>query len=32
VAAFPQRLEDLVPKMDASVVERHSDFHVQDRT
>ena len=32
VTACMQRFEDLVAQMDASMVERHSDFHVQDRT
>jgi hypothetical protein len=32
VTLLPQRLEDRVAQMDASMVERHGDFHARDRT
>ncbi len=32
VSGTAQRLEELVPEMDASVVERHGNFHATDRT
>ena len=32
VSVVAQRLEDRVPEMDASVVERHGNFHATDRT